>query len=44
MLSEENLHFLKITWTIHNITFVIFCSILAMAFYGSRKEKQARKQ
>lgn len=38
MLSQKNLEFLKIAWTIHNITFVILCIMLALSLYNSNKQ------
>lgn len=37
VLSVKNLAFLKITWTIHNATFVILCIMIALAIHKSKQ-------
>jgi hypothetical protein len=38
--KDETLKFFVLTMRIYNITYVIFCILLALAFYRSRKNKQ----
>ena len=39
-LTRYNLQFLKIAWTIHNITFVVLCIMLALALYSAKTRER----
>jgi hypothetical protein len=42
-LTIKNIEFLKITWTIHNMSFVVLCIMLAMALYRSKRMTDSSK-
>jgi len=43
-LSDKDVSFIRALWTVHNITFVILCLMIALALYSSYKKSILHKK